>query len=153
MAKEGIRAITRVAAKEWGRFGIRINVICPFGDSPSAIEFTQDHPEAARAIVRSTPLGRMGDCRDDVGRAVAVLVGDDMGYLTGATLMLDGGLCIRATVPGVFGPGVATPPRRPGSVRAGGGLAILRHLVNPAGPGDRFGKQWASGRHSQIKIS
>jgi NAD(P)-dependent dehydrogenase (short-subunit alcohol dehydrogenase family) len=38
----------------------------------------------------------MGDCREDIGRAVAALVGDDMRYLTGATLMLDGGLCVRA---------------------------------------------------------
>jgi NAD(P)-dependent dehydrogenase (short-subunit alcohol dehydrogenase family) len=96
MAKEGIRGLSRVAATEWGRFGIRVNVVCPFGDSPSAVEFNEEHPEAARAILRSTPLGRMGDCRDDIGRAVAALVSDDMGYLTGATLMLDGGLCIRS---------------------------------------------------------
>jgi len=96
MAKEGIRGVSRVAAKEWGRFGIRVNVICPFGDSPSAVEFNQAHPDAARAILRSTALRRMGDCREDIGRAVAALVSDDMGYLTGATLMLDGGLCIRS---------------------------------------------------------
>ena len=96
MAKEGIRGVSRVAAKEWGRFGIRVNVICPFGDSPSAVEFNEAHPDAARAILRSTALGRMGDCRDDIGRAVTALVSDDMGYLTGATLMLDGGLCIRS---------------------------------------------------------
>ena len=96
MAKEGIRGISRVAAREWGRFGIRVNVICPFGDSPSAVEFSQEHPGAAEAILRSTPLGRMGDCREDIGRAVAALVGDDMRYLTGATLMLDGRLCVRA---------------------------------------------------------
>jgi len=95
MAKEGIRGLSRVAAREWGRFGIRVNVICPFGDSPSAVEFNQEHPDAARAILRSTPLGRMGDCEQDIGRAVAALVSDDMSYLTGATLMLDGGLCVR----------------------------------------------------------
>ena len=96
IAKEGIRGLSRVAASEWGRFGIRVNVICPFGDSPSAVEFNQAHPDAAKAILRSTPLGRMGDCQDDIGRAVAALVGDDMSYLTGATIMLDGGLCIRS---------------------------------------------------------
>lgn len=95
MAKEGIRGVSRVAAREWGRFGIRVNVICPFGDSPAAVEFTEAHPDAAKAIVRSTPLGRMGDCEQDVGRAVAALVSDDMSYVTGATLMLDGGLCVR----------------------------------------------------------
>jgi 2-hydroxycyclohexanecarboxyl-CoA dehydrogenase len=96
MAKEGIRGLSRVAAREWGRFGIRVNVICPFGDSPSAVEFNDEHPDAAKAILRSTPLGRMGDCEQDIGRAVASLVSEDMSYLTGATLMLDGGLTIRA---------------------------------------------------------
>ena len=95
MAKEGIRGLSRVAAREWGRFGIRVNVICPFGDSPSAVEFNEAHPEAAKAILKSTPLGRMGDCERDVGRAVAALVSDDMSYLTGATVMLDGGMCLR----------------------------------------------------------
>jgi 2-hydroxycyclohexanecarboxyl-CoA dehydrogenase len=95
MAKEGIRGLSRVAAREWGRFGIRVNVICPFGDSPSAVEFNEAHPDAAQAILRSTPLGRMGDCEQDIGRAVAALVSDDMSYLTGATVMLDGGLCVR----------------------------------------------------------
>jgi 2-hydroxycyclohexanecarboxyl-CoA dehydrogenase len=92
MAKEGIRGLSRVAAREWGRFGIRVNVICPFGGSPSATSFNEEHPKAAQAILRSTPLGRMGDCEDDIGRAVAALVSDDMNYVTGATLMVDGGL-------------------------------------------------------------
>lgn len=94
IAKEGIRGLSRVAANEWGRFGIRVNVICPFGDSPAAVEFNTDHPDAAKDILRSTPLRRMGDCEQDIGRAVAALVSDDMSYLTGATLMLDGGMTI-----------------------------------------------------------
>lgn len=96
IAKEGIRGLSRVAAREWGRFGIRVNVICPFGDSPAAVAFNEARPEAAAAILRSTPLGRMGNSEQDIGRAVAALVSDDMSYLTGATLGLDGGLCVRA---------------------------------------------------------
>jgi len=91
-AKEGIRGLSRVAAREWGRFGIRVNVICPFAGSPAAQEFNEEHPRAADAILRKTPLGRMGDCENDIGRAVVSLVSDDLSYLTGATLMLDGGL-------------------------------------------------------------
>jgi NAD(P)-dependent dehydrogenase (short-subunit alcohol dehydrogenase family) len=92
MAKEGIRGLSRVAAREWGRFGIRVNVVCPFGGSPSATSFNAEHPKAAAAILRNTPLGRMGDCESDIGRAVVALVSDDMDYVTGATLMVDGGL-------------------------------------------------------------
>jgi 2-hydroxycyclohexanecarboxyl-CoA dehydrogenase len=94
IAKEGIRGLSRVAANEWGRFGIRVNVICPFGDSPAAVAFNTDHPDAAKEILHNTPLRRMGDCEQDIGRAVVALVSDDMSYLTGATLMLDGGMTI-----------------------------------------------------------
>lgn len=92
MAKEGIRGLSRVSAREWGRYGIRVNVVCPFAGSPSATSFNEEHPKAAAAILRNTPLGRMGDPEQDIGRAVAALVSDDMDYLTGATLMIDGGL-------------------------------------------------------------
>jgi 2-hydroxycyclohexanecarboxyl-CoA dehydrogenase len=94
MAKEAIRGLTKVAAREWGRFGIRVNVVCPFAGSPAAQTFNDARPEAAAAILKATPLGRMGDCEEDIGRAVAALVSADFSYLTGATLMLDGGLCI-----------------------------------------------------------
>lgn len=94
MSKEATRGLTRVAAREWGRFGIRVNVVCPFGDSPTASEFNRAHPEAATEVLRRTPLGRIGDCEADVGAAIASLVSDDMSYITGATLMVDGGLCI-----------------------------------------------------------
>jgi NAD(P)-dependent dehydrogenase (short-subunit alcohol dehydrogenase family) len=94
MAKEGIRGLSKVAAREWGRFGIRVNVICPFAGSPAAESFNTARPDAAAAILKATPLGRMGDCEDDIGRALAALVSSDLSYLTGATLMIDGGLSI-----------------------------------------------------------
>jgi len=42
-------------------------------------------------VLRGIPVGRFGDPVTDIGRAVAALVSDDLSYLTGATLMLDGG--------------------------------------------------------------
>jgi NAD(P)-dependent dehydrogenase (short-subunit alcohol dehydrogenase family) len=91
MAKEAIRGLTKVAAREWGRYGITVNVICPFGDSPASAEFRDAAPARFQAVLRSVPLGRMGDSERDIGHAVVALVSDDMSYLTGATLMLDGG--------------------------------------------------------------
>lgn len=91
MAKEAIRGLSRVAAREWGPYGIRVNVVCPAALSPAAEEYFAAHPEKAEQVVVSIPLGRMGDPETDIGRAVAALVSDDMGYLTGATLMLEGG--------------------------------------------------------------
>ncbi|MGW1780519.1 SDR family NAD(P)-dependent oxidoreductase [Streptomyces sp. NPDC002143] len=91
MAKEAIRGLTRVAAREWGAYGIRVNVVCPAALSPAAEDFFAAHPEKAESVLGAIPLGRMGDPETDIGRAVAALVSDDMAYLTGATLMLEGG--------------------------------------------------------------
>jgi 2-hydroxycyclohexanecarboxyl-CoA dehydrogenase len=91
MTKEAIRGLSRIAAKEWGPDGIRVNVICPSAMSPSAAAFAERSPERFQRVMRGIPLGRFGDPLADIGRAVAALVSDDFSYLTGATLMLDGG--------------------------------------------------------------
>ncbi|MFF0043010.1 SDR family NAD(P)-dependent oxidoreductase [Streptomyces mirabilis] len=91
MAKEAIRGLTRVAAREWGAYGIRVNVVCPAALSPAAEAFFAARPEKAESVLAGIPLGRMGDPETDIGRAVAALVSEDMAYLTGATLMLEGG--------------------------------------------------------------
>lgn len=91
MAKEAIRGLSRVAAREWGPYGIRVNVVVPTALSPSAAEYMAANPEIAERINAEIPLGRTGDPERDIGRAVAALVSDDLCYLTGATLMLGGG--------------------------------------------------------------
>jgi len=91
MAKEAIRALTRVAATEWGPDGIRVNTICPAALSESAKAWGEEHPEAFAKVLKNIPLRRMGDPETDIGRAVVALVSDDLGYLTGSTLILEGG--------------------------------------------------------------
>jgi NAD(P)-dependent dehydrogenase (short-subunit alcohol dehydrogenase family) len=71
-----------------------VNTICPAAISPSAEAWAQRNPEKFAAVVKSIPLGRMGDPEQDIGRAVAGLVSDDFQYLTGATLVLEGGRII-----------------------------------------------------------
>ncbi|MGV0160636.1 SDR family NAD(P)-dependent oxidoreductase [Mycobacterium colombiense] len=94
MAKEAIGGLTKSAAIEWGRYGIRVNQVCPAGLSPSAERFRDADPARWAQIEKSIPLRRMGLAYDDIGRAIAALVSDDMRYLTGATIMLDGGQVI-----------------------------------------------------------
>ena len=89
--KEGIRALSRAAAVEWGADGIRVNVIVPLALSPAMAWWTENRPEESAAFLATVPLGRVGDCEVDVGRAVVSLVGSELGYVTGSTLMLDGG--------------------------------------------------------------
>jgi 2-hydroxycyclohexanecarboxyl-CoA dehydrogenase len=91
MAKEAIRGLTRVAAREWGAYGIRVNVVCPAAWSPAAEEYLAADPAYEKRLLAAIPLGRLGDPETDIGRAVAALVSDDMSYLTGTTLMLEGG--------------------------------------------------------------
>lgn len=90
-AKEAIRAVTRVAAHEWGKYGINVNAICPFANSPGVKMWAEHFPEEYQATLQSVPLGRIGDCELDIGRAVAFLAGPDSDYITGMTIMVDGG--------------------------------------------------------------
>jgi NAD(P)-dependent dehydrogenase (short-subunit alcohol dehydrogenase family) len=92
-AKEAIRGLTKHAAREWGAFGITVNVLCPAAMSAGTDAFRDADPARWQAIVGSIPLGRMGDPFDDIAPAVVALA-TDLRYLTGATLMLDGGMCI-----------------------------------------------------------
>jgi NAD(P)-dependent dehydrogenase (short-subunit alcohol dehydrogenase family) len=91
MTKEAIRGLSRVAAREWGRHNIRVNVVCPAALSDSAKSFRDQHQAAYDAMLKTVPLGRIGDETRDVAGAIASLCGDDWAYLTGATIMLDGG--------------------------------------------------------------
>jgi NAD(P)-dependent dehydrogenase (short-subunit alcohol dehydrogenase family) len=91
MAKEAIRGLSRVAAREWGRYGIRVNVVVPNALSPAAERYADQHPERFEAMAAALPLRRVGDPELDIGRAVVALASDDLAYLTGDTLRLTGG--------------------------------------------------------------
>lgn len=90
-AKQALRSLTRTAAVEWGRDGIRANAIAPHALSPGLAAWAEAKPDEAAEFVKTIPLGRIGDCEQDIGRAVVALVHPDLRYLTGATIPLDGG--------------------------------------------------------------
>lgn len=90
-AKEGIRGLSRVAAREWGPDGIRVNVICPFANSPGMVEWSKLDPAGYAASLEQIPLRRVGDCEEDVGRVAVFLASDDSAYVTAQTMFVDGG--------------------------------------------------------------
>ena len=90
-AKQALRSLTRTAAVEWAADGIRANSIAPHALSPGLEGWTKANPDEAAAFVATIPMRRIGDPEADIGRAVVALVGPDLGYLTGATIPLDGG--------------------------------------------------------------
>lgn len=89
--KQATRALTRAAASEWGRDNIRVLTIAPHAESPGLKGWIENNPDEAEAFFRTIPLGRIGRLEEDIGRALVALCGPDMGYLTGATIPLDGG--------------------------------------------------------------
>jgi NAD(P)-dependent dehydrogenase (short-subunit alcohol dehydrogenase family) len=89
--KEAIRGLSRTAARELGRYGIRVNVVCPAALSPKAVEYLDSHPDEATMYRKEIALGRFGDCEGDVGPAVLFLASDDSRYVTGQTINVDGG--------------------------------------------------------------
>ena len=92
VAQEAIRSLTRTAAVELGPQGIRVNVICPVvSGSESLDRWVMRDPERLASYVANTPLRRVGDPVDDVGEGTVFLCGPQSRYVTGTTLMLDGG--------------------------------------------------------------
>lgn len=90
-AKEAIRALTKVATTEWGPDGIRVNVVCPFANSEGVQAWAEYDPKAYASQLAKVPLRRIGDCEQDIGAAVVFLASDAASYITGQTLMVDGG--------------------------------------------------------------
>ncbi|KWX57244.1 SDR family NAD(P)-dependent oxidoreductase [Mycobacterium sp. NAZ190054] len=90
-AKEAIRGISKAAAMEWARDGIRVNVVCPFAESDGIRAWREMAPEAYERSLRSVPMGRLGDVGTDIGPVVCFLLSDESRYVTAQTVMVDGG--------------------------------------------------------------
>ena len=94
-AKEGIRGLSRVAANEWGRDNINVNVVCPLSYTAQLEKWKQYQPEAYEKNIHSIPMGRFGDAEKDIGRVCVQLASPDFKFMTGETLTLEGGLGLR----------------------------------------------------------
>ena len=94
-AKEGVRGLSRVAATEWAKDGINVNVICPLAWTSQLENFEKAYPDAFKANVKMPPAGHYGDPETEIGRVCVHLAAPDMKYLTGETLTLEGGMGLR----------------------------------------------------------
>jgi 3-oxoacyl-[acyl-carrier protein] reductase len=90
-AKAGIFGLTRSLAAEFGGRGVRVNAIAP---GYIQTDMTAGLPEAVRqASLERIPLGRLGEPAD-IARAVLFLASDAATYITGTTLVVDGGMSL-----------------------------------------------------------
>ena len=94
-AKEGIRGLTRVAATEWAKDGINVNIICPLAWTAQLEQFEKAYPDAFKENVKMPPAGHYGDSELEIGRVCVQLASEDFKYLTGETLTLEGGMGLR----------------------------------------------------------
>lgn len=94
-AKEGIRGLTRVAATEWGKDGINVNIVCPLAWTAQLENFEKAYPDAFKQNVKMPPMGHYGDVEAEIGRVCVQLASPDFKYMTGETLTLEGGMGLR----------------------------------------------------------
>ena len=99
--KAGVIAMSKAIAREVGRYGITLNVVCPGfvpgrpessgqGSIGSADQGAQFTPEVLERVARSYPLRRLGT-PEDISPAVLFLASDQASYITGQTLSVNGG--------------------------------------------------------------
>ena len=91
-SKHAVIGLTKSAALEYVRQGIRVNAVCPgFTDTPMVTQLTEQGPEYAERLLRSIPARRLGR-PEEIAAAILYLCTDAAAFMTGQTLTLDGGI-------------------------------------------------------------
>lgn len=100
-AKAGLLALTRGMALDFASAGVRVNAICPgaveTGMMESYLTLQTNPSQVLESMAGSIPLGRLGK-PEDIARVVYFLASPDAAYITGATLVVDGGLLAKLAI-------------------------------------------------------
>jgi cyclopentanol dehydrogenase len=90
-SKGAVSALTRTVSVELATEGIRVNAVHPGGvETPMAVECLGDDAEARRALIATHPMGRIGE-PEEIATGVLFLASDEASFVTGASLVIDGG--------------------------------------------------------------
>lgn len=91
VSKAAVSHLTKALAVEWAQYGVNVNAVAP---GPTVTDFNrqylEEHPQDKQRAVNSIPMARLGAPDDHVGAAV-FLASDASNYVTGQTLLVDGG--------------------------------------------------------------
>ena len=89
--KASQRGIVKSLAREWGPHGVRVNAIAPVARTPAMDAAVAANPDLETRLVARTPLGHLGDATADIGPVAVFLASDASRYITGQTIVADGG--------------------------------------------------------------
>jgi glucose 1-dehydrogenase len=92
-SKGGMKLLSETAAREWAPHKIRVINVAPGAIATPINNFVLDDPEAKHAVEEEIPLGRFGQ-PEEIAAAVAWAASDQAAYMTGNTLVVDGGMAL-----------------------------------------------------------
>jgi 3alpha(or 20beta)-hydroxysteroid dehydrogenase len=98
-SKFAVRGMTKSAALELGRYGIRVNSVHPGGIDTPMLQLDQVDQANKDAAYRHQPIGRIGQ-PEEVARLVAFLASDEASYSTGSEFLIEGGMTAGLSIPG-----------------------------------------------------
>ncbi len=93
-SKHAVLGMTRTAAIEYGRQGIRVNAVCPGFTQTSMLENADADLQFRETLKFATPMKRFGEA-DEIAEAIIFLASDASGFITGQGIILDGGLSVQ----------------------------------------------------------
>jgi 3-oxoacyl-[acyl-carrier protein] reductase len=89
--KGALRGFAKALAIEWGPLGVTVAAVSPLAVTPAMANAYKENPELEPRLRRLVPLGRVGDPELDIAPVVTFLAGDGSRYITGQTIVVDGG--------------------------------------------------------------
>jgi NAD(P)-dependent dehydrogenase (short-subunit alcohol dehydrogenase family) len=89
--KAAIESLSRAAAVEWAPEGIRVVTLIPFARTPAVAAVLDSNPGMEEMLLSSVPLNRFADPEAELGRAAVFLASSDASFITGSSLVVDGG--------------------------------------------------------------
>ena len=89
--KNAQRGMVKALAREWGPHNVTVNGIAPAAETDATKVYFERNPQIRQQILSVIPLRRLGDMRDDIGGAIVALCSEQMRFVTGQLIPVDGG--------------------------------------------------------------